>query len=536
MKVLSISDKDGSAIDRLAIMNVVRMDHLQIAHMSIHPKRPDANKLKMLRRLIQDADVIDFQYWKTAVRVLKEIPEARNKKLILTHHNEHNINDTDKNHWEWKDIEWDRHVCKNGWQKQQLQEQGIDPLLIRHAPEFDNFEFIPKLTDRKVVGYVGQIKKNKGVRELKQACDELGYTLHVVGSVSEAKYFEEMNKDGAIIQTKVPDGDIGKVFHQFRVYCANSDDGTESGTMPILESMVSGIPVVTRKIGLVRDCGSHAKNMFIREGAYTDIEDLKQALKMVMENDDVANELRENAWRTVRQYHPDVQAREYNKLYHRVLHGKDPIVSVIIPTFNRDDVLVEQLENLSRQTYKNFEVVICDDGSTDNTKAVVEEARKLYSYPLRYVNTGDTEKYGLAKARNLGVIESIGDILVFCDDRLKMHDNGIEAFVKKLETLRNETGNKRAWVWGSKGVYKSFVENFSATWRQSFINGGMFSERMVEYGGMTQEISKRFASQGCKFDWAPEAFAEPIIGTHSKSKNRKAIINSKIRLYKMGLQ
>jgi len=315
-----------------------------------------------------------------------------------------------------------------------------------------------------------------------------------------------------------------------RVYCANSDDGTESGTMPILEAMASGIPVVTRKIGLVRDCGENQKNMIIREGKYTDIEDLKNALTLVMENDDVANEMRERAWRTVRQYHPEIQSRRYNLVYHRLMNQK-PLVSVIMPTFNRKDILIENMMHLQGQSYDNFELVVCDDGSNDGTEIVIDEMRKRFpDYPIKYINTGH-KGYGLAKARNMGIIEAAGDILVFCDDRLRMHNEAINNFVK---FLTSDT-NKKLWAYGSKGHYKAFVENFSAAWRDAIIKAGMFNERKDEYGGMTQEVTARYACQGFNFPFCPQALATPLKGTHSRSRHRQEIINSKIKLYKMGL-
>lgn len=527
MRIVSFVDKEGSAIDRLVRMNTLRMRHLRIAHIRFHPKRPTEAQIDAARKAISQADLLDFQYWKTAIAVLKMFPEAARIPSILTHHNEHNV----VGDWEWEKYKWSAMVVKNKWQEQRLKEKNYRPRLIRHAIEFDNFSFIPKLSQEKKVLYVGQIKKVKGVRELKKACDDLGYRLVVVGGVSEAGYWQELNKDGAMWLNNVGDDAINKIYHSARVYCANSDDGTESGTLPILEAMAAGIPVVTRRIGLVRDCGNNNKNMIVRDGAYTDVEDLKKSLALVMENEDVANELRENAWRTVRQYHPEVQAREYNRLFHQVLFPGEPIVSIIIPTFNRAQILAEQLASIKEQTYKNFEVVVCDDGSTDNTYNVVDEARKLYGYPIKYINTKDEKKYGLAKARNLGLIEAIGDIVVLCDDRLKMHPEAIGAFVKKLKEL-----GERAWVWGSKGKFKTFVENFSATWRRTLIDGGMFNERIDEYGGMTQEISSRFGRQKIDFVFCPTALATPMIGTHSKSGNRESIINSKIKLYKMGFQ
>lgn len=537
MNILSIADKPGSAIDRLARMNMQRLGHLNITHVCVHPKKPDQTTINLIRAGLAKIDLVDAQYWKSATVLLDLIPELARKPIILTHHNEHNV----VGDWAWRKHKWAKIVVKNGWQKDQLASQGFDPVLIRHACEFDNFKFTPTLTEEKIVGYVGQIKKVKGVREIKQACDELGYKLMVVGGVSEARYWTEMNKEGIILANNVPDNEIGGMFGQMRVYCANSDDGTESGTVPILEAMAAGIPVVTRNIGLVRDCGEDAKNMVVRKGHYTDIADLKRSLQMVMENQDIADNLRENAWRTVRQYHPDVQAREYNKLYHRTLYPGKPTVSVVIPTFNRAKVLVETLESISQQTYKNFEVLIVDDGSTDNTKGVVEHARQLYDFPLRYIQTGNfpatdgKKSYGLAQARNMGTIEAIGDIVMFCDDRLRLHAEAMAGFVERLEELEHENQTKKIWVWGNKGSFKTFVENFSAVYRRELIVGGMFSERMVEYGGMTQETSRRFGQQGFKFEWAPQALAEPIIGTHSKANKRQQIINSKIRLYKMGL-
>lgn len=533
MKIVSFVDKKGSAIHRLSVMIQERLPHIDYEIVDFHPKRPSLEQIQNATNAIKGADLIHWHYWKTAMTVKKTFPAVNSIPCVLTHTNEHNINDTEKNHWEWKDDEWGHHVCVNGWQKRQLEKQGYDPTLIKLSAEFDNLEFTNKLIDEKVVLYVGQIKKVKGVRELKQACDELDYRLHVIGGVSEAGYWDELNKDGLLLGQNISDDKIYEnAFSRARVYCANSDDGTESGTMPILEAMVSGIPVVTRKIGHVRDMGEHKKNMWIRDGKYTDIEDLKSALKIVMENDDIAHKLRENAWRTVRQYHPDVMAREYEKVFRKVLYGDEPTVSIIIPTFNRVDILLKNLGFIEGQSYKNIEIVVCDDGSTDLTERSITAIQKYSQFPIRYVNTRDTENYGLAKARNLGVIESIGDILVFCDDRLKMHNEAITSFVNQLK----DNSGKKVWLWGSKGKFKSFVENFSATWRKSFINGGMFNERMDEYGGMTQEISNRFSAQKFKFDFCPQSLAEPLLGTHSKSKNRRAIINSKIKLYKMGMQ
>src|SRR3990167_1748011 len=59
-------------------------------------------------------------------------------------------------------------------------------------------------------------------------------------------------------------------------------------------------------------------------------------------------------------------------------------VSVILSTYNRAKYLELSLLGYMRQTHKDFEVVIADDGSTDGTKALIERYQKLASFPIRH--------------------------------------------------------------------------------------------------------------------------------------------------------
>lgn len=87
-------------------------------------------------------------------------------------------------------------------------------------------------------------------------------------------------------------------------------------------------------------------------------------------------------------------------------------VSIIIPTYNRADVLCRALDSVLSQSYQDFEVIIVDDGSTDNTKDVL--AFYLEEYPqLKYFyqeNSGSP-----AIARNFGIMQASGEYINFLD-------------------------------------------------------------------------------------------------------------------------
>jgi glycosyltransferase involved in cell wall biosynthesis len=87
---------------------------------------------------------------------------------------------------------------------------------------------------------------------------------------------------------------------------------------------------------------------------------------------------------------------------------KKPQVSVIIPTYNRAWIIKEAVDSVLAQDYKNFELIVVDDGSTDNTSDV------LAGYG-EYVRVLFQENKGVSAARNRGVAEASGQFVAFLD-------------------------------------------------------------------------------------------------------------------------
>ena len=89
--------------------------------------------------------------------------------------------------------------------------------------------------------------------------------------------------------------------------------------------------------------------------------------------------------------------------------GVPGLVSIIIPCYNRGDIVGETIESVLAQTYTNFEMLLIDDGSTDDTRAAIlayDDPRIRYFYKLNG---------GLSSARNAGLEEARGEFIAFLD-------------------------------------------------------------------------------------------------------------------------
>ena len=101
-----------------------------------------------------------------------------------------------------------------------------------------------------------------------------------------------------------------------------------------------------------------------------------------------------------------------------------PLVTVIIPTFNRKEIVKEAITSVLDQDYPKIEVLVVDDGSTDGTG---EELQKTFGSVIRYIyqNHG-----GASRARNKGVIEAKGDLVCFLDSDDLMTPNSVSSRVR----------------------------------------------------------------------------------------------------------
>jgi len=105
------------------------------------------------------------------------------------------------------------------------------------------------------------------------------------------------------------------------------------------------------------------------------------------------------------------------------------LVSVIVPTFNRAHMIEKSIQSILNQTYKDIQVIVVDDGSTDNTEEVVRRIAAGTSTPIRYIRK---QNGGCASARNFGVRHAGGDAIAFLDSDDQFLPDAIESLVVTL--------------------------------------------------------------------------------------------------------
>lgn len=518
MKILIIVDKTDSAIDRLSKAVQRNLPHQQIIVFPVHPKRSELDTFIELEKLLRWADVIHVAYWKSGKVVREQYPELfKAKPRMLSHHNPYDVL-TEENK------EYDIITVNN----KEMHNKIPYAHLIGNAIDLSFFTFNRNYTeDKTVMMSVARIQGKKGVKEVAQVCKELGYKFLLIGRISKPDYMYEVFQanDGIEFIENATEQQLLDAYYRSAIHVCNSVDNFESGTMPILEAMATGVPVLTRMIGHVPDLYTGG-NMVIRMGQPEDIEDLKTQLKELMENRDLRIAIRERAWETAKNRDDRRMALDFQHLYYNLYKPTTPLVSIIIPTKDHPEAFAECLASATLQEFPKFEIVIADSGDVP-VREIVEKIKQQTEVPIKYIYFPNKGNYTLAEARNRAVIEADGSIIVLCDDRLRLAKNVVNVFATYARP--------RTWLWGQKdGTVKAFVENFSCVRREDLIKHGMFNERIQWYGGMTQDIRSRFeASNNFSFVCMPEATAESIQRAQGKGRRREDIIEAKFLNYKL---
>ena len=121
-------------------------------------------------------------------------------------------------------------------------------------------------------------------------------------------------------------------------------------------------------------------------------------------------------------------------------------ITVVIPTYNREKLLGRALDSLERQTYKNFICMIIDDGSTDNTKQLVDSYKKNVTYTIKYFYK---DNGGVIDALRFGLDRVETELVTMNGSDDEYTDNALEVCLNAWDSL---TDKEREYYMGIKAL------------------------------------------------------------------------------------
>lgn len=125
------------------------------------------------------------------------------------------------------------------------------------------------------------------------------------------------------------------------------------------------------------------------------------------------------------------------------------MISIIIPVYNGEKTIINTVKSIESQTYRDFEVIIVNDGSKDNTRSVFEKFLESFKVENNYYFINQENK-GAPAARNKGFKESRGEYLFFCDADAVLKNDTLEKMVQVLESNQEVAYTYSSFYWGKK--------------------------------------------------------------------------------------
>jgi len=230
-------------------------------------------------------------------------------------------------------------------------------------------------------------------------------------------------------------------------------------------------------------------------------------------------------------------------------------LTVIIPTFNRKETLKTTLLSLSGQTFKDFDVIVADDGSTDGTKEMVSALQ--VPYPIKHLWQKNA---GRSAARNMGLAQSSGEIILFIDDHIivdkrlieehvithdRFKDAGVKVVRGRVEFIETAAEAPKTTDYISQERIKSpswenepirmFITNNISVEKKAILSVFGFDEDFKEYGLQDAEMGYRLKAAGYRFKINPNAVGY-IFGVgwtlEDRLKRRRQVGRSSVLFYR----
>lgn len=162
------------------------------------------------------------------------------------------------------------------------------------------------------------------------------------------------------------------------------------------------------------------------------------------------------------------------------------LTSIIIPIYNSEKYLIECLESVVHQTYKNIEIILINDGSTDNSKDICTKYLQEYSN-IKYFEKSNS---GVSDTRNIGLKHASGKYTMFIDSDDVYELNYVEEMVKSLEKNQSQLAyssyykyykNKKIINQLDSSQNKNLlIELFSSNYMQGYLGNKIYLTNIIK--------------------------------------------------------
>ncbi len=279
----------------------------------------------------------------------------------------------------------------------------------------------------------------------------------------------------------------------------------------ILEAMASGVPVLGWDYGGNSEIVKHGVNGYLAiPGNY---DDLAEGLKYCTTYRKVLGENSREIAKTFTWKHAVECLRDaFDFAYTQA--NQEPNVSVIIPVYNYANKIERAVKSVQNQIKKASEIIIVDDGSTDNIKEVVDELQ-VSDKSIKFITKRNG---GVSTARNLGASYATSKYICFLDADDALDPRFLDICVESLEENNSlhlaytglqwidqegKTGLSKwpgQWDFDSQIRRKNQVPTCNVMRRSSFIRAGGYRQRYAPYGAGTEdaELWTRFGEYGMR--------------------------------------
>jgi len=367
-------------------------------------------------KYVPDADIIVATWWATAYYV-SGYGKSKGEKFYLAQHYEiwggpeEKVNNSYKLGL--------RIIVNSTWLKNILQNKlGVEvEALILHSPDLDQFYWEDKKKNNDKIRILMPYRKIpwKGIEDGIKAFEIVREKYPDIQLVMYGPDSGENVPKYAEFYEKPSNDKLREIYNSCDIFVFPSHQ--EGFGMPPMEAMACKCAVVTTSVGAVPDYTIPGETALVSPPNSPEL--MAENIIKLVENEELRKGVSEAGYNhVVRNFSWDKAAEKLEQTFNKVIIErsiktklKESLVSVIIPCYNGEKFIQKAIESVINQTYQNWELIIVDDGSTDNSKTVID--RYLFDRRIRYIL--HEQNKGIPATRNTGIRASTGEYVAFLD-------------------------------------------------------------------------------------------------------------------------